>query len=530
MDFIGDIVEHSEEPPTIPTLLDDVSTGFPVMKKSLSRFRSSQGKSSQAKSSQAKSNQATGLTGVLAESDVISGDLYRALSRALSRTLPKAQSSGGLSEGSRVQSSQTGGLAGLAGLAEGEAAKIHAENMAKISGLSPEEFIREKEELLEGLDPALLQGLLKRSENKSKLHKHAEGYHGWIGGGRDGHELPHLSDEDVNKALGIKSVAFADDIQEIEASEAPASEAEPKVCEDLKTKSSDLDSVDLKAKNSGLGSDDLKSKNSGLGSDDFEAPAEASADASASAPDALSSIAPPDYQIISEEPLGVHFPRPKIPREDPNLDINDPHFLDRLHEKYYPDLPKETSKLQWMKDPGPQPKSSSYSAISEMRFDFKGNLVDPESTDEENPATHLGLHHHAADQHMPGYTLPELAHLARSMVPTQRCISLQTLGRILHKLGLRKYNIAPLPTEDSDNKAFNAQARDLSLRFDAMMWDLVDSLRIIDTITEAADEKITRNLSVRTYALEALWLWKQGGGRPPEAVSKSEEEILAEMS
>ena len=52
---------------------------------------------------------------------------------------------------------------------------------------------------------------------------------------------------------------------------------------------------------------------------------------------------------------------------------------------------------------------------------------------------------------MAGYTLGELAHLARSTLAGQRCLSIQTLGRILHKLGLHKYSI--LPTTDSDDQS-----------------------------------------------------------------------------
>ena len=59
------------------------------------------------------------------------------------------------------------------------------------------------------------------------------------------------------------------------------------------------------------------------------------------------------------------------------------------------------------------------------------------------------------------------------------------------------------------------------------MWDLIDELRIIETITDAADEKKTTNLSVRNYAIEALWLYKSGGGRPKQN-SKNELEVITE--
>ena len=38
------------------------------------------------------------------------------------------------------------------------------------------------------------------------------------------------------------------------------------------------------------------------------------------------------------------------------MDTNDPEF----HEKAYPELPKETNNLAWMKDQGPQKRSTTY--------------------------------------------------------------------------------------------------------------------------------------------------------------------------
>lgn len=428
---IGDIIEHDVEEPVAPTASDDIrSRGFPVMQPKKSKFL--------ARSRSEQRPQAA---------------------KAEPKAAPKAPKPAPKEE-----------------KPESEAERIHRENLEKIKSFTPDQFVQEREELLEGIDPSLLQGLLKRAEKRTHNHKHAEGYEGWIGGGRDGAELPHLSDDDVNKALGIKSVKFDDTPVEHQI----------------------MNSVD----------------------DEEEEPEE----------DGDDEIAPPEYQLAPEEdpPLAVHFPKPKKATEDPELDINDPNFLDKLHEKYYPDLPKETSKLAWMKDPLPQKRTTSYDAISDMRFDFQGNLVEPESQNPQDPATHLGLHHHSADPHLPGYTLAELARLARSVVPTQRSISLQTLGRILHKLGLHKYNILPIPETTEDDEAFNGQVKELLGKFESMMWDHIEELRIIDTITEAADEKMTRNLSVRNYAIEALWLWKQGGGRP-KTEEKSEEDILAEQ-
>ena len=52
---------------------------------------------------------------------------------------------------------------------------------------------------------------------------------------------------------------------------------------------------------------------------------------------------------------------------------------------------------------------------------------EPKDSSSEIP-TYMGLHHHSENPHMAGYTLGELAHLARSTLAGQRCLSIQTLG------------------------------------------------------------------------------------------------------
>lgn len=366
-----------------------------------------------------------------------------------------------------------------------EAESIHEENMQKILALSSEEIANEREELLLALDPKLIQSLLKRAEERSpshESHSHAEGFDGWIGGGKNNTKLPHLDSDDVNRALGIKSVKFS---------------AEPEI-------------VEIKENNSKIfadrDNDIIGEQEEQLDSDDDD------------------EIAPEGYQIVpdSNPTVEVHFPKPKAATEDPDLDLNDPNFLDKLHEKYYPDLPKETSKLAWMKEPLPQKRVTTYEAISDMRFDFKGDLVELNDENAEAPV-YGGLHHHSENPQLPGYTLGELLHFSRSVVPTQRSLGIQTLGRILHKLGLHKYNIAPI-VDDDENPMLEKEMALLVSQFEELMWRHIDLLRIIDSLTEASQAK---NLSVRNYAIEALWLWKQGGGRP-QTEQPTEEEIIAE--
>ena len=352
------------------------------------------------------------------------------------------------------------------------------------------EIMQEQQELLSGLDPNLVKNLLKRSTARSKDHhddhQHAEGYDGWIGGARDGSkaDLGHLDENDVNRALGLndstkKSVSFAPtiDYQEL---------------------------------------DDGEKQNLGTW-EDVDDVKQLAVNTNAVEPD--DQVAPEEYQLLSEEAEngeeGVHFPKP-VSDKDEDLDLDDPNFFDKLHDKYYPDLPKETSKLSWMTTPVPQIVHTTYESVSDIRFDFKGNIVElPDTKESINKIpTYLGLHHHSDSPNLAGYTLPELAHLSRSVVPGQRCISIKTLGRILHKLGLHKYNVAA------------EVSAEINEQFEDMIWSIVEELRIIDTLTEAADENRTKNLSVRNYALEALWLWRQGGGRKGRKEKHSIEENI----
>ncbi|CAI5739816.1 unnamed protein product [Peronospora destructor] len=50
---------------------------------------------------------------------------------------------------------------------------------------------------------------------------------------------------------------------------------------------------------------------------------------------------------------------------------------------------------------------------------------------------HSGLFHHGDDPHAAGYTLPELLHLARSSVASQRAMALNVVARILHNRQLQ---------------------------------------------------------------------------------------------
>ncbi|KAK9248579.1 RPAP1-like protein [Lipomyces tetrasporus] len=188
----------------------------------------------------------------------------------------------------------------------------------------------------------------------------------------------------------------------------------------------------------------------------------------------------------------THFPSPISTELDPDA----PNFLELLHKKYFPDLPVEPSRLAWMKpvtdeEDNSSPYNPQQESVSpaDIRFDFHGDIIPPSKS--ASLSMTLGLHHHSDSPGYAGYTIPELSHLCRSAVPAQRAIAVQVIGRILYKLGINHYG------------EYVGDA----------LWDIVEHTRVVESLYEAADEKKTRHVGLQTCAVEALWLWKKGGGR-----------------
>lgn len=180
----------------------------------------------------------------------------------------------------------------------------------------------------------------------------------------------------------------------------------------------------------------------------------------------------PAGQIADEAaPITMHFPPP-------------PEEL----KQYFPDTPVETSKLAWMQ-PIADEEEAEYSdqlasvAPSELRFDFRGDLITPRMSRMIDQSA--GLHHHGDAPSAAGYTIPELAHLARSSVASQRAMAIQTVGRVLHKLYSGKFN--------------------KSTELQYALEKLVKAHRVEETLLEAASDQ-TRSATVRAHATEALWL------------------------
>ncbi|KAI0460770.1 hypothetical protein LJB42_001629 [Komagataella kurtzmanii] len=206
----------------------------------------------------------------------------------------------------------------------------------------------------------------------------------------------------------------------------------------------------------------------------------------------------------------MHLPRPAIntkEKEYIELDLNDPEFNEKLHQKYFPDLPAHPEQLAWMSPVTNETEEGDdvvYDSVKDIRFDFKGEMI-PTSKVLSIPTTE-GFHHHSRNPGMAGYTLHELATYACSTFPSQKCIAIQTLGRILYKLGKHCYPLSVDEIEACDS------GRYLLASFEDTIWKLIEEFHIIEILIKSSNERETSNLSIRSYAVEALWLWRAGEG------------------
>jgi hypothetical protein len=206
-------------------------------------------------------------------------------------------------------------------------------------------------------------------------------------------------------------------------------------------------------------------------------------------------------QSLKDLPLSssVHFPHPP---SAPDLDPSDPDFLSNLHTKYFPTLPADPSKLAWM---APIPTHGSIAdqespyypnheslPASALRFDFRGGLLPPRIA--RAVPTTKGLHHHGEAPEAAGYTIPELARLARSAFPAQRCVAFQTLGRLLYRLGRGEWG------GEEGGEMQNG------------LWRCMHEGKVIEMLEEAAAAEGGHQGS-KVYAVEAVWLWQKGGGQ-----------------
>ncbi|KAG9950483.1 hypothetical protein KCU85_g3549, partial [Aureobasidium melanogenum] len=333
-----------------------------------------------------------------------------------------------------------------------ERRRIDEENRQRIAEMSPEEIEEERRELLSSLDPSLIQRLLSRAT---------------IEEGGSNEDFPGLQEkvEEAKQEVKTdvtdkprKTVKFAE-VEEEPAGTTFGSDARNGI--ETSTKQHKHDN--------------------------------------------------PGHQAASEVALPtdstIHFPRPPQP---PSLDPSDPNFLEDLHEKYFPDLPADPEKLEWMTSSPSNAYSVTQTSLDpkDIRFAFTGALIPP-SLAAQIPVT-MGLHHHGDAPDAAGYTIPELAMLARSSVPAQRCVAFQTLGRILYRLGKGEFGD---PGEEGQN---TVGAEDTLGELARGLWFEVKKESVLEICLAESEGKGAaggRHMGARAYATEAVWLWQQGGGR-----------------
>lgn len=330
-----------------------------------------------------------------------------------------------------------------------EQAAIDRENRDLLASMSPEQIEEERQELLNRLDPSIVQMLLRRANI-------------------DEPTAPSPFDEPADK--------------DANTAQPPKTEKPPEIVVDDTTAPAPKESKEKKT----------------VHFDEDAPPPEPPADLFDP-----SSKPPPADSFAANT---THFPHPK---PLPDLDPADPDFLETLHSKYFPNLPADPTKLAWMA-PIPTPGSvadqespyypgQSSLSIAALRFDFKGRLLAP-SKSRSIPVT-KGLHHHGQAPEAAGYTIGELGILARSAVPAQRCVAFQTLGRILFRLGQGEWGSGTGGGGEGD-------AGDLARG----LWRTAQEAKVIESLLEAAEVPEGQgHRGSRSYAIEALWLFEKGG-------------------
>ena len=350
--------------------------------------------------------------------------------------------SGQTKKSAEVESAHSGAMG------RAEMQSIDEESSRLLAAMSPQEIEQERQELMSGLSSTLIERLLKRANIDEGRTDTADDNKGQ----KNATHASEGSPPSTERSKPSKQVTF--DI--------------PKHLPDSVTASTALPS-------SGFDPDDPPSI----------PPAE---------------LRPASSQLPLPLPSNIHFPQAP---PAPILDPSDPDFLENLHSKYFPEFPVDPSKLAWMApiptEASPADRQSPYHPsqdslpASSIRFDFQGRLIPPRLA-RQIPVTE-GLHHHGLAPEAAGYTIPELARLARSAVPAQRCVAYQTLGRILFRLG---------------SGDFGVEDEELYLG----LWECLEKGKVVDIlVAEAGLEDGRGNRSCKITATEAVWLWQKGGGK-----------------
>jgi hypothetical protein len=339
-----------------------------------------------------------------------------------------------------------------------EKQNIDRENNEKLASMSAAEIEEARNELFNGLDPKILEMLLKRSNLDEK-------------------NVPSPFDEQTSDPPPptIK-------IEDTSLPPAPSKKVRFESVEETTP-----DTIDATPKDS----------------------TPSSAELTPSIDDAAPPTIPSEHIIHDDQHSSKpHWPHSPAP---PDLDPSDPNFLASLHEKYFPSLPADPTKLAWMAPiptvnspadyDSPYHPSHSSLPITVLRFDFRGTLLPPRIS--RAVPMSKGLHHHGEAPEAAGYTIGELARLARSTVPGQRCIAYQTLGRVLFRLGRGEFGRIGDSVPDGIWSA-------------AVEGNVMESLYEeagMDPDGKGGDLKGRGHRSAHAFAMEAIWLFEKGGWR-----------------
>ncbi|KIH93920.1 transcription factor [Sporothrix brasiliensis 5110] len=371
-----------------------------------------------------------------------------------------------------------------------EKAGIDRENREMLASMAPDEIAEARNELLSNLDPGLLQILLRRANLDDGSNAGLPG------------EVPSQPEQ-----------AAAPPPPEIRIEESSASTAEePKQSTNPKKKVLFASVEDAEEKDDTPAA--RKTGDEALFTNDENVPAASDLAPISSAEKAHDH----DHDHDHSGPGAIHFPHaPAMP----DLDPNDPDFLETLHAKYFPNLPADPARLAWMAPlptaDSPADRESPYYpgqesvAVSQLRFDFRGRLIPPKLS-RKIPVS-KGLHHHGVAPEAAGYTIGELARLARSAVPSQRCVAFQLLGRLLYRLGKGEFGGGGGESgQEGTGSAVDEMTSDPRVQLAQGIWRSLSEGRVLETLREAASvEEGQGHRGSRAYAIEAIWLYEKGG-------------------
>ncbi|KAK4611549.1 RNA polymerase II-associated protein RBA50 [Fulvia fulva] len=368
---------------------------------------------------------------------------------------------------------------------EEEKERIDQENRQKMAEMSADEIEEERRELLSSLSPELVQKLLQRSKIQS-----------------------------AQNALLRSNVESGSEEVDLSIVTGPSESVSTAPIKDDKGSGPEPDSSHRQQTSTSNPKPDAKPAKTAR----FEEEPEAEAEGDHPSNDHNQH----DHATTSSLPHDtVHFPRPPQP---PSLDPSSDTFLSDLHQKYFPSLPSDPSKLEWMQtsstsgDHGSYDPSATAFSAKDIRFDFHGRLIPPREA-ASIPVTQ-GLHHHGEAPDSAGYTIAELAHLARSSYAAQRSIAFQTLGRVLYRLSKGEFGDSPGAEAEVAGVEILQGQQDAFSELARGLWHEVERLQVIPILiseSEGTGVDGGRHVSAKAYATEAVWLWRKGGGKRMKA-------------